>query len=1846
MSLQRSATKRVAPGGAAPTRPKKGYEVVQQGIRQLYPEPDSVKQTDLDIVFVPGLGANPVESWKCSKTGFNWASDKDGIVKEFPSARVLLYMYQSAWVGPLKVKQFIGNLALTLLEGLQEKRASGSSRPIVFVGHSMGGLVIAKAVCLAVSFQDRFPNMFEDITGCAVFGTPFHGAEAASVAAMLSHVGQLFNYTVPSKLLNLMKPDDEGLAELRDEFVRTVTKLSPNVLLIGFYEEQPTDISDLSGVPDFIKALQIPLPKKLAEFVTKESAILGGLMTPMGLACNHRDLVKFESSKDERLSLVRGPIKRILRAAHLAAKSRRQSTRNIDKTLAPKVTEALDGAQVSRKRRAIASTTTPSAWVLDELDSMGWLVKNGSDHVSSPKKGMCVWIRGPDGRGKTSASLAALEGIDQMIESSPESAPTLLAYFFCENSPEYGTAEEVLKSIVQQLITKHDTLATHAKFLFRKRGKDDFKGQPQLTVENLWQALQDMLTDDSLFGSHVYFVVNNLQALPTDSDSTTTLLDLLKGEIENLKDSSRPTKVRWLVTSGESYSISRALSGSSVSLIDLQDPKYEDQVQLELRKHAQKKVTDLVAQKSYSKALAYFASSILGKRAQNTQWIDITCVQLEGLSLDRSDLHVRRLLEAVPQDLETLLDHAWRQVLERSREKEDEIKEILRVLVLTYEDPTEEELALLVGLYSTEKRLTEIHALVDHCKPLLCLKSSRSETRVCFIEGVVRTYLCENSHRLLGLSEDDTKLQHGMMALRSFTHIMDTLNFPVVEAEMVEEDGDAQKDGVESEDGSEHSEIDDEGQDAATDYNDDDNDAYSSDEDDDLEDEADEDPEALIIMNKSLAYPVKHWLHHASKATLEIAEDLSLEQEFWNKDSIIRRRWLTEYVRLTSTFKYWSRAEFSGLHVASSLGFRQLVASLIRNGHEADISLRDSYFYTPLHLAANFGRLNIVDELLDKGASINDGLEDGRMTPLHMAASEGHVKVMSKLLERGADPNASCGDYGMVINAAIESGNCDAVKLLVEKNVSLATEEEAEGDNADGKEENDGSNDVDNDEDDDGEDNDDGELDEDEEDEEDEEEEEEEEVIKSPLALAALRSDLTMFEFLVNNYSDRIPLQEFNTALVKAAAGGRMEVLKLLLESYSHPRETFQEALDQASDAASWDAVAALLEKCPGLSCDYAFVNASLGGDEDQEIQTLEALWEYSQGNITQAKLDEALYEATDFENSRTVQLLIRFGASPDATGSEYGTALTAAAYDGSLNIVTMLVDAGANINAPDGWALQAAASEGHLDIVEYLLSKGANVNATTTHEDMPECTALQAAVEYGYGDIVELLLEHGANPDLGGGELHCPIIAAAHNNEEDMLEALLKAKAKVDVEGEESSTPLINAAKYMPQSSMQSLLNAGADINLADKSGNTALMMAAYNGDSESVQTLLDHGADVLRSNNDGQNALQQALAGDDDDCIRIIVDHVSMIMAALRNSIIAGDPAVTAVIRGVESRNQGLDYDDAPRPMVHSQEETTNGTVHIEPRVAVVEPEVSFITLPGQDMPKELSTANVLAIASGQSEDLEASIRRIIQAPTWQSETSNYDGGTYDSRYSDTSVQTYQNSPVIVSDPSSLFSPVESSLAPTEDSLRRSDSGVATPTSASSIKRKPAPAAFQAYSRDSPSGTAVPELPGAVPYHPGGSAALQPSIPFAQGITPYQAASPSGTSPHSETLKQARYSDSSAAQSKQYQAYQAYQPIAQSPATPQQQYYQQQQQQQHQMIASRPNAAPQYQSYQRAVAGSPAQHLPYVPPGHQPPERPPKESMEGYGYDSNGRPAVDSRQRPTSYQGPPATWQSGQRY
>jgi len=154
-----------------------------------------------------------------------------------------------------------------------------------------------------------------------------------------------------------------------------------------------------------------------------------------------------------------------------------------------------------------------------------------------------------------------------------------------------------------------------------------------------------------------------------------------------------------------------------------------------------------------------------------------------------------------------------------------------------------------------------------------------------------------------------------------------------------------------------------------------------------------------------------------------------------------------------------------------------------------------------------------------------------------------------------------------------------------------------------------------------------------------------------PLSLAASLPDQSMFFYLVETYADRLPAREFNTALVTAAANGRLEALDELLK-HDHPQETLQRAVDTSVERAAWVAIPALLKSGEGLNCaNLFFAAATTNGDQDS---ILEIVWEYTKGSIPAETLAASLYTATDNEKESTVRYLLeQCGADANATGDE-----------------------------------------------------------------------------------------------------------------------------------------------------------------------------------------------------------------------------------------------------------------------------------------------------------------------------------------------------------------------------------------------------------------------------------------------------------------------------------------------------------------------------------------------------------------------------------------------------------------
>ncbi|KAF2904721.1 hypothetical protein ILUMI_01458 [Ignelater luminosus] len=129
----------------------------------------------------------------------------------------------------------------------------------------------------------------------------------------------------------------------------------------------------------------------------------------------------------------------------------------------------------------------------------------------------------------------------------------------------------------------------------------------------------------------------------------------------------------------------------------------------------------------------------------------------------------------------------------------------------------------------------------------------------------------------------------------------------------------------------------------------------------------------------------------------------------------------------------------------------------------------------------------------------------------------------------------------------------------------------------------------------------------------------------------------------------------------------------------------------------------------------------------------------------------------------------------------EGASALWCAAGAGHLNVVKILVKAGANVNHPtrtNSTPLRAACFDGRLDIVKYLTSHCANIHIANKYNN----TCLMIAAYKGHLDVVSFLLENGANPNE---KAHCGATAlyfAAESGHIAIVKELLKYNAQFTV--------------------------------------------------------------------------------------------------------------------------------------------------------------------------------------------------------------------------------------------------------------------------------------------------------------------------------------------------------------------------------------------------------------------------------------------------------------------------------
>ncbi|KAJ5316803.1 hypothetical protein N7508_001311 [Penicillium antarcticum] len=237
---------------------------------------------------------------------------------------------------------------------------------------------------------------------------------------------------------------------------------------------------------------------------------------------------------------------------------------------------------------------------------------------------------------------------------------------------------------------------------------------------------------------------------------------------------------------------------------------------------------------------------------------------------------------------------------------------------------------------------------------------------------------------------------------------------------------------------------------------------------------------------------------------------------------------------------------------------------------------------------------------------------------------------------------------------------------------------------------------------------------------------------------------------------------------------------------------------------------------------------------------------------------------AADDRNLELVKLLVEAGAEVNPTDlSGSGTPLGAAAYgnkksdDGSmLDMVKYLVEVGANLNKgdADGNPVTLALFSRDMKVVRYLVEAGAEVDVSKDFEH---------SIKSGFFDGMKFAIQNGVdvNLQISGDYGSALERSSAQESNLEVIMTLVDAGANVNLLSESGNygSPLAAAVGYWQGANLNTvkyLIEKGADVNLALPHGEFgyALIAAAKAENAEAVELLIASNADVNASPQNGE--------------------------------------------------------------------------------------------------------------------------------------------------------------------------------------------------------------------------------------------------------------------------------------------------------------------------------------------------------------------------------------------------------
>ncbi|XP_071061858.1 ankyrin-3-like isoform X23 [Pseudochaenichthys georgianus] len=528
------------------------------------------------------------------------------------------------------------------------------------------------------------------------------------------------------------------------------------------------------------------------------------------------------------------------------------------------------------------------------------------------------------------------------------------------------------------------------------------------------------------------------------------------------------------------------------------------------------------------------------------------------------------------------------------------------------------------------------------------------------------------------------------------------------------------------------------------------------------------------------------------------------------------------------------KVRLPALHIAARKDDTKAAALLLQNDHNADVESKmmvnrtTESGFTPLHIAAHYGNINVATLLLNRGAAV-DFMARNDIIPLHVASKRGNSNMLKLLLDRGSKIDAKTKDGLTPLHCGARSGHEQIVEILLDRGAPFLSKTKNG---------------------------------------------------LSPLHMATQGDHLNCVQLLLQH---DVPVDDvtndYLTALHVAAHCGHYKVAKLIVDKKANPNAKALNGFTPLHIACKKNRVkvmelllkhGASIQAVTESGLTPIHVAAFMGHENIVHALTNHG----ASPNTTNVRGETSLHMAARAGQADVVRYLLKNGAKVETKSKDDQTALHISSRLGKVDIVQQLLQCGASANAAttSGYTpLHLAAREGHQDVAAMLLEHGAMLCSSTKKGFSP----LHVAAKYGKMEVASLLLQKRAAPDAAGKSGLTPLHVAAHYDNQRVALLLLDQGASPHAAAKNGYTPLHIAAKKNQMDIGTTLLEYGADTNAVTRQGISPIHLAAQEGSVDLVSLLLTKNANVNTCNKSGLTPLHLAAQEDKVNVAEVLLNH-----------------------------------------------------------------------------------------------------------------------------------------------------------------------------------------------------------------------------------------------------------------------------------------------------------------------------------------------------------------------------------